>query len=85
MSGKQSRNAEIVAVRRTTEPVRTGNTTTGMQIWTTITARITDEGPDGGRLIHIKLDPEQAMIHAQQLLDVAGETQEMRDDVGHTA
>ncbi|MFF7198298.1 hypothetical protein ACFZAM_31900 [Streptomyces sp. NPDC008079] len=84
MSSKQSRNAEIVGIRRTTEPVYTGYTMTGTRIWTTVTARITSDGPDDGRLVHINLDPEQAMIYAQQMITAAGATHQMRTDVGHT-
>lgn len=84
MSSKQSRAAAVAAVRRTTEPVRDGDTLTGTRVWTTLTARITDPGPDHGRLVHIRMDPEEALTWAQRLIDSAGETQEMRADVGHT-
>jgi len=84
MTGKQSRSADIVAVRRTTEPVHTGNTTTGTRVWTTVTTQITDPGPDHGRLIHTRMAPEEAIVWAQRIIDAAGETQAMLSDVGHT-
>lgn len=84
MSSKQSRTTEVVAVRRTIEPVHTGNTLTGSRIWTTLTTRITTPGPDHGRLVHTHMDPEQALIWAQKIIDTAGETQTMRADIGHT-
>ncbi|MCX4799618.1 hypothetical protein OG497_37825 [Streptomyces sp. NBC_01242] len=88
MSAKQSRHGEIVAVRRTTEPVYTGphgNTMTGQRVWTTAVVRITDDGPDHGRHVQVDMDPEEALTWAQRMIDAAGQTQEMRNDVGHTA
>jgi hypothetical protein len=87
MSAKQSRHGEIAAIRRTTEPVYTGangNTLTGQRVWTTATVRITDDGPDLGRLVQINMDPEEALTWAQRLIDAAAATQELRNDVGHT-
>ncbi|MFD8648688.1 hypothetical protein [Streptomyces mirabilis] len=85
MTAKQSRNGQIVSIRRTTEPVYEGNTVTGQSVWTTVTTRITDDGPDLNRLVHTRMDPEEALTWAQRLIDTAGTTQDMRDDVGHTA
>ncbi|MGA5598341.1 hypothetical protein ACPCSE_29325 [Streptomyces cellulosae] len=84
MSAKQSRHGEIVAIRTATEPVTTGNTHTGTRVWTTVTTRITTPGPDEGRLVHTRMDPEEAITWAQRLIDVAGQTQEQRADFGHT-
>jgi hypothetical protein len=81
---KQSRTGQIVGIRRTTEPVYEGSTLTGQRVWTTITTRITDEGTDLDRLVHTKMDPEEALTWAQRLIDAAGQTQAMRNDVGHT-
>jgi hypothetical protein len=84
MSGKQNRHGEIVNVRRTTEPVYEGNTLTGQRVWTTAAVRILDDGPDLGRLVHVRMDPEEALTWAQRLIDTAATTQELRNDIGHT-
>ncbi|MFI0967135.1 hypothetical protein ACH4S8_37975 [Streptomyces sp. NPDC021080] len=84
MSSKQSRAGEIVAVRRTTEPIYQGHALTGQYVWTTATVRIIDEGPEHGRLVQVHMDPEEALTWAQRLIDAAGQTQDTRADVGHT-
>jgi hypothetical protein len=87
MSVKKSRAGQIVATRQTTEPVYTGpngNTLTGHRVWTTLTVRITDPGPDRGRHVKVHMDPEEALTWAQRLIDAAGEAQRTREDTGHT-
>jgi hypothetical protein len=87
VSTKQTRQGEIVAVRRTTQPVYTGtngSTLTGHRIWATAVVRITDDGPDKGRHVTVHMDPEEMLTWAQRMIEAAGETQAMRDDIGHT-
>lgn len=86
MSGtKKDRHGEIVAVRHASKPVYEGNTLVGSGYYATATVRITDDGPDKDRLVHVQMDPEEMLTWAQRMIDVAGKTQEMRDDLGHTA
>lgn len=83
MSEKKSRHGEIVAVRYATQPVYEGNTLIGSRTFGNVTVKVTDEGPDHGRLVHVRMEPEEMLIWAHRMIDVAGETQMMRADIGH--
>lgn len=83
MSVMKSRKGRLVAVRKHTEPVRKDNTVVGMRTWVGATIEITTDGPDKTRLVHVDMDPEEALTWSQKLIDVAGEVQHMREDVPH--
>lgn len=83
MSVKQGRKGKVVAVRSSLENLREGNADVGTRVWSRATVEITSDGPDKGRLVFVDMDPEEALIWSQKLMDSAGETLDRRNYFGH--
>lgn len=83
MSVMKSRKGKLVAVRRHMEDIRRDNASVGTRVWVTATVEITTDGPDKTRLVHVDMDPEEALTWSQKMMDVAGEVQGMRAEFPH--